>query len=126
MSNSSSGSTVTVPDELKNKFPELIPLVLNSESMNDEERQYWINILPIMTPDQVQNLRDILDSEKKQLAAIKKKYAGSVDIEAAKKEVLEQEEEIRQRRQERKQAEMTAEEAEEAKTEQLLKKIEQL
>ena len=46
--------------------------------MNDEERQYWINILPIMTPDQVKNLFDILDNERKQLAAIDAKYQTEI------------------------------------------------
>jgi len=47
--------------------------------MNDEERQYWVNILPIMTPEQVQNLKDILDNERKQLSAIDQKYAKEIE-----------------------------------------------
>ncbi len=43
--------------------------------MNNEERQYWINILPIMTPEQLKNLEEILLSEKEQLAAIDAKYS---------------------------------------------------
>ena len=42
--------------------------------MNAEERQYWINILPVMTPEQIENLRQILQNEKDQLAAIDAKY----------------------------------------------------
>lgn len=66
---------VTISDELRSKFQELITLILGSESMNDEERQYWINILPVMTPEQIANLRQILQNEKEQLAAIDAKYA---------------------------------------------------
>lgn len=117
---------IAVPDNVKQQFPELVALVLGSESMNDEERQYWINILPIMTPEQIENLRDILESEKKQLAAIDEKYAGAVDVDSAREEVLKTEEEIRKRREERAEQEMTAEQAEEKQTEDLLAKIEEL
>src|SRR3989338_9293851 len=72
-------SVVVVPDDVKQKFPDLIELILRSESMNDEERQYWINILPIMTDDQIQNLRQILTNERDQLAAIDAKYSKEIE-----------------------------------------------
>lgn len=72
------GSTVVVPEDLRQKHSDLIDLILKSESMNDEERQYWINILPVMTPDQQGNLRTILQNERDQLAAIDVKYARDV------------------------------------------------
>src|SRR3989338_6940309 len=72
-------SSVTIPDDVRAKFSELIDLIIASESMNDEERQYWINILPIMTPEQIQDLRGILDNERKQLQAIDQKYAGDIE-----------------------------------------------
>src|SRR3989338_6529681 len=75
---STQGTGLTISDEVKAKYPELVTLILGSESMNDEERQYWINILPIMTPDQIENLRNILTSEREQLAAIDKKYSAEV------------------------------------------------
>lgn len=117
---------ITIPDEVKAQFPDLIVLIEGSQSMNDEERQYWINILPIMTPEQVENLRDILESEKRQLAEIDKKYAPVMDAAMAKEEVIKTEENMRKRREERSQKEMTAEEQEEEKAKALLKKIEQL
>lgn len=69
--------TITISDEVQKKYPEIIELILGSESMNYEERQYWINILGIMTTDQIENLKDILVNEKEQLAIIDKKYAKS-------------------------------------------------
>lgn len=66
---------VIVPPELRAKEPELIELIMKSESMNNEERQYWVDILPVMTPDQVAQLRQILVNERAQLAAIDAKYA---------------------------------------------------
>lgn len=66
---------LTIPAETQQKFGPLIDFIKASESMNDEERQYWINILPIMTQEQIKSLEDILMNEKKQLAAIDAKYS---------------------------------------------------
>ena len=123
---SSSNSGVTISDDLRKKYPDLIDLVLKSESMNDEERQYWVNILPIMTPEQVQNLRDILDNEKKQLADIDKKYSAQIDTATDKERIAKTEASIVKRRTERSEQEEEHEIKEDVHTEDLLKKIEQL
>lgn len=60
--------TLIIPDEVLKKFPDLVALIKESKSMNDEERQYWIDVLLIMSEEQLANLRNILDNEKKQLA----------------------------------------------------------
>jgi gas vesicle protein len=49
--------------------------------MDDGERQYWIDVLPIMSEDQVQNLREILDNEKKQLAEAAAAYSEGMQKE---------------------------------------------
>ncbi len=103
---------VTVPPAAQKDFPELTALVLGSESMNDEERQYWLNILTIMTPEQRKSLEDILMNEKRQLASIDAKYqktAGS-PVDSSKRQ-----EHVQKLRQ----AE-TAEQAKEAEAEQAL------
>jgi hypothetical protein len=69
---------VIIPPDVKAAFPDIVDLVMHSESMNNEERQYWFDILPVMTPEQVQQLRDILMNEKNQLAAIDAKYADGL------------------------------------------------
>ncbi len=66
---------VIVPPELREKYPDLIELVLHSESMNNTERQYWIDLLPMMEADKVEQLRTILTNERDQLAEIDAKYA---------------------------------------------------
>lgn len=114
-------STLVIPDELKAKFPELIELILVSESMNDSERQYWMNILPVMTPDQVQNLTDILQNERKQLSAIDEKYATIVSSARATDEIAA---ERRVKADERKQQEESAKEHEDKATEDILSQIE--
>ncbi|OGJ63857.1 hypothetical protein A3C37_01280 [Candidatus Peribacteria bacterium RIFCSPHIGHO2_02_FULL_53_20] len=116
--------TIVIPPETQQKFGEIIALIQASESMNDEERQYWINILPIMTPEQVGNLRQILDNEKSQLAAIDKKYSKEISA-LGQEELIRQADEVRRnRRLKLKTTERQSEEAEDTQTEDLLKKIE--
>lgn len=118
--------TVTVPDELKKKFPKLISLILVSESMNDEERQYWVNILPVMTPEQRENLEQILQNEKDQLAAIDQKYAREMDSLGQGKAVKEMAEKRKKKRRERRASEGKAEEEERRKEEEILHAIAEL
>src|SRR3989338_6948393 len=86
---------LTITPETQQKFGPLIDLIKGSESMNNEERQYWINILPIMTPEQLKNLEDILSSEKKQLAAIDAKYSKEMTEVAGGSLVASMEQKIR-------------------------------
>ncbi|TXG76056.1 hypothetical protein E6Q11_05395 [Candidatus Dojkabacteria bacterium] len=72
-------TTFTLLDEVQTKYPRLIELVLATESMDDSERQYWFDILPSMNVDQVQRLTDILETERKKLDELEKKY--QVEIE---------------------------------------------
>jgi len=72
-------SAVVISEEVKSKFPELTAQIIASESMDDEEREYWIQILPIMTDEQVQKLRDILSREQAELAKIDEEYAEKAE-----------------------------------------------
>ena len=119
----SSGSSLVVPGEVRQEFPELIELIIHSESMNDEERQYWVNILPIMTPDQVKNLKDILTNEREQLAAIDAKYAKQGSKEDDEAMIRRIEEDRQKKKQERSSTETVAKQEEEDHTEDLLKEI---
>jgi hypothetical protein len=71
-------TSLNVPEDVQNKFPELVGLIKGSQSMNDEERQYWIDVLPIMTEDQLVNLNNILGNEKKQIEDADKQYEQGV------------------------------------------------
>jgi len=68
---------LSIPDVLREKHPELISLIQGSENMDNKERQYWVNILPVMPPDQIQNLREILENEKRLLAIDRKNEKAS-------------------------------------------------
>jgi hypothetical protein len=70
---------IIVPADVRGKFGEIVDLILASESMNADERRYWIDILPVMSPDQIAKLKDILARERDQLAAIDQKYARDID-----------------------------------------------
>lgn len=56
------------------KYDELTKMILETESMDDNERQYWFDILPIMTDNQIDRLYKILDGERKKLQELEKKY----------------------------------------------------
>jgi len=121
--NPPASSGLTIPADVAAKFPELLGLIQESESMNTEERQYWINILPVMTEEQVHNLHDILDNERKQLQAIDAKYAKEIE-QIGEPEVAQQTEAERRRKREERQKNESLQKAEEdEKTTQLLDQI---
>ena len=116
-------SKLTIPADVQQKYPQLLELIKGSESMNDEERQYWINILPIMTPDQVKNLSDILENERKQLAAIDAKYQTEIQRIGQTEVTRQTEEERKKRRDQRASSEDTDKKQEDAAADDLLKQI---
>lgn len=117
-------AAVVVPDDVRAQFSDLIELILHSESMNDQEKQYWINILPIMTPDQIKNLNDILTNEKTQLAAIDAKYSKEIEQMGQQQFIQQMDEERHKRADERTQAEQSAQQQESQTAESLLNQIE--
>ncbi len=66
--------TFIIPKLVKEKYSDLIDLIKNTESMDDEEKQYWFQILPIMTVEQIDKLKVILNSEKEQLQSLDREY----------------------------------------------------
>lgn len=118
-------STITIPPELREKHGPLVELILGSESMNDEERQYWVNILAVMTPEQVENLRQILTNEKQQLAAIDKKYQKEIGQMGQEELIRKTAEERKRKRDERVQKEQKQENTEDTEAKMLLEQIEQ-
>ena len=67
-----------VNDELQAKYPELIQLIIATESMDDDERQYWFDIMPSMTDAQIDRLFDILETERKKLQELEIKYQKEI------------------------------------------------
>ncbi|MDP2395693.1 MAG: hypothetical protein Q8S84_07260 [bacterium] len=56
----------------------MVELILSTESMDDDERQYWFDILPSMTNEQVDRLFNILDTERKKLEKLEEKYQNEI------------------------------------------------
>jgi len=112
-----------VPKLVRETFPDLMKLVFETESMDVDEREYWLQILPIMTEDQVKKFRDILVNEKEQLQKLDTEYQSEMSkLNQSQNQVI-SEEEMRRRREEIKSRE-EAEALEEAKKEAAL--LEQL
>lgn len=72
------GFVFTIIDEIETQYPELVKLVLNTESMDDTEKQYWFDILPSMTDDQVDRLFDILETERRKLEELEIRYQEEI------------------------------------------------
>lgn len=70
--------TFNVSDETLAQYNELVDLILSTESMDDDERQYWFDILPSMTNEQVDRLYNILDTERKKLEKLEEKYQSEI------------------------------------------------
>ncbi len=70
--------TFTILDEVQVQYAELVKLILNTESMDVNEKQYWFDILPSMTDDQIDRLFNILETERRQLEELEVKFQEEV------------------------------------------------
>lgn len=69
-------SEFSIPENFLTTESELIQLILESKSLAEHgEKQNWFNLLPIMSGEQIEKLRDILTREKQKLEEINQKYA---------------------------------------------------
>lgn len=71
-------TTFQITDELQAKYPELVTLIIATESMDNDERQYWFDIMPSMTDAQIDRLYDILETERKKLSELEVKYQKEI------------------------------------------------
>ena len=70
--------TFQIDDEMQAKYSELIKMILATESMDDDERQYWFDIMPSMTDEQIDRLFNILDTERRKLEELELKYQEEI------------------------------------------------
>lgn len=103
-------SAIVVPEEVRQKFPDLVEMILASVSMDDDERKYWFSVLPVMTEPQIAELRDILESEKKKLQEIDAKYSKPEEVNLSTDDIKKIDEERDQKRQQRIEAEKKSDE----------------
>ncbi|NIA02525.1 MAG: hypothetical protein GWP15_04015 [Nitrospirae bacterium] len=114
-----------IPALVREKFPDLVKLIYETESMNNEEREYWMQIMPIMTEEQIVKFREILVNEKDQLAKLDNEYEQEVGrINAPAPEI--DEEKLKKKMAEIEKKEKVDEEAEKVKEKELLKQLEGL
>ncbi|MBU0576976.1 hypothetical protein KJ742_07870 [Patescibacteria group bacterium] len=117
---------ITIPEETKKQFPDLIEMIMGSRSMDDEERQYWVDVLPIMSEDQLKNLRGILDNEKKQIEKANQAYATGMKGAAQKAVKTFDEASYLEKKRARLEAERMHETEEKGDEEKLLEELENL
>lgn len=65
-------------------YADIIALIDGSASMEDAERQYWKDMLPTMSTDQQNELRTILQNEKRRRDKVKESALGE-DFKAAER-----------------------------------------
>lgn len=70
--------TFSVLDEIQIKFPELVKLVISSESIDNNQKQYWLDILPSMTNDQIDRLFNILMTERQEIERLDLQFERDV------------------------------------------------
>tara|TARA_Y100000031_G_C8012856_1_gene288891 strand:- start:14 stop:466 length:453 start_codon:yes stop_codon:yes gene_type:complete len=113
-----------IADDIIAKYPDLEKLIVETESMTDEERDYWFQILPIMTDEQIEKLRGILIHEKEQLAKLDTEYETELS-KLNEKHVMEFKQQEREEKRSKLKAQEHASEQEEAAAEaDLLKQLE--
>ena len=106
--------------------PKLVVLIIGAKSMDDEEKKYWFHLLPDMTAEQIDRLKNILETEKNKLAAIDEKYQKRM-AELKEQENIRREEEAERARArtQREEAERQAEAEEKKREEEILRRIEE-
>lgn len=57
------------------KSSDIKELISQTSSMSEQEKQYWLQILPVMNEEQVLDLQKILTDEKQSLSQIDAKYS---------------------------------------------------
>jgi hypothetical protein len=122
----SQADPLVVSDEVQKKFPELVELIKGSRSMGEEERQYWVDVLLIMTEDQIQNLKNILENERKQIAEAEKKFKTGLGEDEHQVKITFDEIKYREKKRLLAEAEKKAETEETANEADLLKQIQNM
>lgn len=72
------GTTFYIQKLQLKKYDEMIKMILATESMDDDERQYWFDIIPSMTDKQIDKLYNILEVERAKLQQLETKYQKEI------------------------------------------------
>ncbi len=63
---------------VKEKYPELVELIVKTESMDNKEKNYWLSNLLAMTDEQVDRLFGILETERRKLEELEAEYQKEI------------------------------------------------
>ena len=75
----------TIPAPTQNPLAEQIKGLINSTTvLNEAEKKYWLDLLPTMNEEQLNQLKGILESEQKKMQDIDKKYDQQMEDVAQK------------------------------------------
>jgi hypothetical protein len=72
------GHTFVIIDEIQAQYNELVKLILATESMDNNEKQYWFDIIPSMKNEQIDRLFEILETERKKLEELESRYQEEI------------------------------------------------
>lgn len=64
--------------EMVLKYPDIMKLLYDTPSLNVKEKIYWLQLMPLMSDEQIVKLKSILDTEKKKLLALNKQYEEDI------------------------------------------------
>lgn len=67
-----------IKEQVQEKYPELVKLIISTESMDDNEKQYWFDTLLSMKSELVDRLFNILETERVQLEDLERKYQEEI------------------------------------------------
>lgn len=115
-----------VPALVREKFSDLIKLIYETESMNTEEREYWLQIMPIMSEEQIKKFRDILVNERDQLSKLDQEYDSEMSRIGQSHTAVLDEAKMKEQMQNIKQAEAKNEKTEAGEEEEILKQMENM
>lgn len=118
-------SKYIVPRLVREKSPDLVKLIFETESMNVEEREYWMQIMPIMSEEQIAKFREILVTEKQQLEQLDQEYEGEINKINTQHASQLDEVKMKERMQQIAQEESASEKSESEEEELLLKKLQE-
>ena len=64
-----------VPAIVAARYPEVVQMLFETPSLTFQEKKYWFQLLPLMTLEQVQKLKEILVTERQRFIEINQKFS---------------------------------------------------
>lgn len=72
------GYVFKVQTNIQKQYPELVDLIIMSESINNQQKQEWLDRLPIMNRQQIDKLFNILVEERREIERLDRMFAKDI------------------------------------------------